>query len=73
MSRHETVISFYRDGVLAHTDDDLENDTSLIAGHNLTIGSKTGVVDCSPGQADDFRVYDRALLDSEVQVLAAVS
>ena len=73
LTRKGTALSFYRDGELAIANDHPENAVSLApSDKELTIGSNAGGGQASSGFADDFRVYDRALLSEEVQGLYAI-
>lgn len=70
VTRKAAVLSFYRDGVLAVSDDHPENVLSLTSSdRELTIGSPSGGGQASPGLADDLRIYDRALSADEIQGL----
>ena len=67
VTRRQTVISIYRDGVLAVGSDHAENTLALApSAGELSIGSNSFGGQASPGFADYFRVYDRALFESEV-------
>jgi hypothetical protein len=70
--RKGTVLTIYRDGIVAATNTHADNSLSLApAGVNLTIGSAPTGGQPAPGFADDFRLYNRALFASEVTALAA--
>ncbi|MCX5769208.1 MAG: LamG domain-containing protein [Candidatus Hydrogenedentes bacterium] len=65
--RRGTRIEIWRDGVLGLSDDGVANSARVI-GANLYIG-RTCTGGASAGAIDDLRVYDRALLESEIQGL----
>lgn len=70
LTRKGAVLSFYRDGMLAKTDNRTVNSLSLATSLALTIGSRPDGGEASPGWADDFRVYNRVLTAEEVAALA---
>lgn len=73
LMRNGTVLSIYRDGVLAKTDDNPENTLSLAPPtRSLSVGATQSGGNASPGYVDDFRVYDRALLAPEIAILAGI-
>jgi len=73
ITRKGTLITIYHDGVPALTDDHPENAQSLTpADKALTIASASSGGAASPGQADDFRIYDQALSELDIQTLGAI-
>lgn len=68
--RQGTIISIYRDGQLAASDDTPENTLALApADRDLTIGSSPTGNQAGPGWADDLRVYTRSLTAEQVQAV----
>jgi len=71
--REGSTIRFYQDGQLTLADTDVHNSVGLApASKSLTLGKAADGDHPSPGSFDDFRLYDRALLESEIQELAAM-
>ena len=70
LTRQGTVISIYKDGELAVSDDHPENVKSLApADRELTIGSNPTASQPSPGWADDLRIYSRGLNAGQIRAI----
>lgn len=69
--REANTISAYQDAVLAVTDTDAHNYLALgSASRPLGIAHQGGSTRFSPGACDDFRLYTRALSQTEITELA---
>jgi len=69
--REGLTVRMYLDGSLGLTDTDPSNYAALASSNNqVVIGRQANSTKWSPGDGEDFRIYNRALTTAEVLVLA---
>ena len=68
--RQGETIRFHQDGHLSSSDTDAHNTVGLAPdSQSITLGMKASGGVHSPGNMDDFRIYDRALSAEEVAAM----
>ena len=70
LQRRGTTFEVYVDGVLAQSDTNAANNADISNASSFTLGRFGAAY--ATGVMDDFRVYDRALLESEIQELTQI-
>jgi hypothetical protein len=67
IARDDTTIDFYQDAVLVNTDTDVHNNEALYTpGTPLCIAHRPSLATYSPGQMQDFRIYNKYLDAAQV-------
>ena len=66
--REGTTVRLWRDGVSDFSDTHENNAGSFMTDHIILVGSESA--SCAPGAMADFRIYDRALSEQEIQTLS---